>query len=294
MEELEQAQGEITMDAPKRRNKLTIAIPSSLVSEYRNLREKTEVIGQVGRAAAIYRVDEIIIYPHKLDESMLIKYILGYMDTPQYLRRHLIKKRPELQYVGMLPPLRTPHHPTETRASMLKLDEVRVGVVTNALDKTYMVDIGVDQLIEVKGKPPQIGARVTVVVKELEPNLRGMPAKKSRLNQYWGYNLRGTRQRLSDLTHGPEWDLTIGTSKIGAPFTHVREEIEAKWKTSERTLIVFGSHKEGVHEIITREGKKAEDCFDYIVNTITEQGTETVRIEEAIHASLALLNTFKD
>ena len=45
-------------------------------------------------------------------------------------------------------------------------------------------------------------------------------------------------------------------------------------------------------EIIEIEGMKADECFDYIINTIPNQGTETVRTEEAIHATLALLNMF--
>jgi predicted SPOUT superfamily RNA methylase MTH1 len=42
------------------------------------------------------------------------------------------------------------------------------------------------------------------------------------------------------------------------------------------------------------EGRRAEECFRYILNTIPSQGTETVRTEEALHATLAILNTFKD
>jgi len=67
--------------AERRRNRLSIAIPASMVSEHRHLRDKTEALGRVGRAAAIYRVDEIIVYPDEPDESTLMKYILGYMET---------------------------------------------------------------------------------------------------------------------------------------------------------------------------------------------------------------------
>ena len=278
----------------RRRNRLLIAIPASMVSEHRHLREKTEALSQVGRAAAIYRVEEIIVYPDQPDESILMKYILGYMETPQYLRKYLFKKRPELRYVGTLPPLRTPHHPLENRVEKVERGEVREGVVTNIIDGGYMVDVGLDKFMEVKGRAPSRGSRVTVQVVEKEPILKGRPAKKSRVSEYWGYDLRGSNFKLSELALSPEWDLTIATSRKGDEFNSAAPEISSLWAESRRTLVAFGSHRDGVHEIIGRERKRAEECFRFILNTVPGQGTETVRTEEAIHATLALLNTFKD
>ena len=278
----------------RRRNRLSIAIPASIVSEQGHLREKTEALGQVGRAAAIYRVEEIIVYPDEPDESTLMKYILGYMETPQYLRKYLFKKRPELRYVGTLPPLRTPHHPLEDRVENVEIGEAREGVVTNMIDGGYMVDVGLDKFMEVKGRPPSRGSRVTMRVVEKEPNLIGRPTKKSRLSEYWGYDLRGSNFRLCELALSPEWDLTIATSRRGEDFNSAAPRLSNLWVESMRTLIAFGSHIDGVHEIIGRERKRAEECFRFILNTVPGQGTETLRTEEAIHATMALLNTFKD
>lgn len=278
----------------RRRNSLSVAIPSSMVSEYNDLRDKTAVLAQVGRAAAIYRVDELIIYPDRPDESLLMKYILGYMETPQYLRRHLFKRRPELRYAGTLPPLRTLHHPTEDDAGKLQVGDVRDGVVTDLAEGNFLVDIGVDKPLMVKGRGPSRGSRITVKVTERTPQLLGHSVKKSQLEEYWGYDLRGSRARLGELALSPEWDLTVATSRLGAEITSCRDTLEERWQNSRRTLIAFGSHKEGIHEIVGHEGRKADECFQFIVNTIPAQGTQTIRTEEAIHASLAILNTFKD
>ena len=97
------------------KKKLAIALPSSFVSEPKHLRKKTNIIGIVGRAASIFRVDEIILFKDKPDEAKLIKTILGYMESPQYLRKIIYRKIPELRYVGALPPLRTPHHPLKDK-----------------------------------------------------------------------------------------------------------------------------------------------------------------------------------
>lgn len=277
----------------KRRNSISIALPASMVSEQSDLREKTGVLAQVGRAAAIYRVDEIIVYPDKPDESLLMKYILGYMETPQYLRKYLFKMRPELRYAGTLPPLRTMHHPVEGTVAQLKVGEAREGVVTDTTSEGILVDIGVDQPLEARGRGPSKGSRVTVRVLEKQP-LTGRAIKKSQLEDYWGYDLRGSRSRLGELALSPEWDLTIATSRLGEAVSGRWSELGSRWLEGEKTLVAFGSYKEGVHEIVRKEGRRAEECFQYILNMVPSQGTETVRTEEAVHATLSILNTFKD
>ena len=290
---MERASGNPTMKTKKRRNSLFMAIPASIVSELNHLRDKTEALGWIGRAAAIYRVDEIIIYPDNPDESLLIKYVLGYMETPQYLRKHMFKHRDELRYVGILPPLRTQHHPTRDKITQIKEGEYREGLVLKHLDETYLVDIGLERPAEIYGKGPSKGSRVTVKITNKAP-LLGVHTKKSNLPYYWGYNLRGSNYRLGELALSPEFDLTIATSRMSDSLAKYEEKVQEEWLSSERTLIAFGSYKEGIHEIVRREGRRAEECFHYIVNTIPNQGTETVRTEEAIHASLALLNMFKE
>ena len=98
------------------KKKLSIAIPASIISDTPHLREKTAKIGLIGRAAAIFRVDEIIVYPDnpRVDQRRdldFIAFLLNYLETPQYLRKGLFKIEPDLQFAGILPPLRTPHHP---------------------------------------------------------------------------------------------------------------------------------------------------------------------------------------
>ena len=265
-----------------------------MVAELNNLRDKTAALGQLGRAAAIYRVDQIIIYRDQPDENITMKYILGYLETPQYLRKHLFDVRSELQYVGTLPPLRTPHHPTEENLSQVDVGDFRDGVVVGGSGFSYQVDVGLDVLMNVRGKPPAKGARIITEVMQIEPEFSGRSVKKKQIPEYWGYELRGSKRRLSDLAHSPEWDLTIATSKLGVSFSSVRDRLEACWGEVEKTLIVFGSYKEGVGEIISREGRRVEEVFDYIVNTVPDQGTATVRTEEAVISTLAIFNIFKD
>ena len=77
------------------KKKLSIAIPASTISDTPHPREKTAKIGLIGRAAAIFRVDEIIVYPDnpKVDQRRDLDYIallLNYLETPQYLRKRTL------------------------------------------------------------------------------------------------------------------------------------------------------------------------------------------------------------
>jgi len=64
----------------------------------------------------------------------------------------------------------------------------------------------------------------------------------------------------------------------------------SRFSSSKSVLVLFGSPHEGVFSIAKREGFRLEDVADFILNTIPLQGTETVRTEEAVFATLSILN----
>ena len=70
----------------------------------------------------------------------------------------------------------------------------------------------------------------------------------------------------------------------------VANKINAKWRSSQRVLVAFGAPSRGLHEIAEGEGVKLRSISDFVVNMVPNQGTVTVRTEEALFASLAILN----
>jgi predicted SPOUT superfamily RNA methylase MTH1 len=54
-------------------------------------------------------------------------------------------------------------------------------------------------------------------------------------------------------------------------------------------LVAFGAPKHGIHDITAKDGASIKQ-YEYIVNMFPHQGTETVRLEEAVLGSLAILN----
>lgn len=282
----------------KRAHELCVAIPASFVSDVPHLREKTFRIGLVGRAVSIFRVDEVIVFTDmpKTDQSRdinLISTILAYMETPQYLRKRLFKIQPELQYAGVLPPLRTPHHPLANRTADLKIGEFREGAVMGYSKEDTLVDVGVEQPALVAGVKLQTNTRVTVKITGLGKQPKAILANHKEIKTYWGYRVTVSQVPFGQMVKKKLFDLVVATSRRGKPIDTIMDELVKSWKQSHKILLAFGASTQGLFEIAMHERLKLEDLANFIVNTIPDQGTETVRTEEAVYASLAILNTLE-
>ena len=282
----------------KRAHELCVAIPASFVSDVPHLREKTFRIGLVGRAVSIFRVDEVIVFTDmpKTDQSRdinLISTILAYMETPQYLRKRLFKIQSELQYAGVLPPLRTLHHPLANRTADLKIGEFREGAVIGYSKEDTLVDVGVEQPALVAGAKLQTNTRVTVKITGLGKQPKAILANHKEIKTYWGYRVTVSQVPFGQMVKKKLFDLVVATSRRGKPIDAIMDELVKSWKQSHKILLAFGASTQGLFEIAMHERLKLEDLANFIVNTIPDQGTETVRTEEAVYASLATLNTLE-
>ncbi len=275
--------------------KLSIAIPASVISETPHLREKTSKIGVIARSAAIFRVNEIIVYPDntKMNQRQDLDFIallLNYLETPQYLRKALFKLEPDLQYAGILPPLRTPHHPVSGKTKHLKVGEYREGIVVSERKEGLVVDIGVQQPALLRQKQFAMGERLTLQVVNIGDTIEVQPVNRDDVPQYWGYTVRVENRSFGQIISDAEFDLKIATARIGGNFMDVAGSIGKRWVESSHVLVAFGAPSRGLHEIVEEERLKLSDLADFIVNTIPNQGTATVRAEEALLATLAIFN----
>jgi len=275
---------------------LSILIPGSLVDGVDHLRDKTFTVGLIGRAAAVFRVDEICIYRDLYgvtDQSRsvnLILSILRYMETPPHLKRKLIGLKPELRYAGILPPLRLPSHTPPRSIDEAVSGEVREAIVVKSGAECY-VDVGFDKPVKLIGVSPPRGSRVTVRIVVDRGGVYCKLVDPSKLRFYWSFQLSAPDKPLKDILEDyRSRGLVIATSRYGDPFELLIDEISSKLLSSKSLAIVFGSPREGLREIAGRQGFKLEDYVDYIVNTIPEQGSYTVRTEEAVYATLAIVN----
>jgi hypothetical protein len=286
----------LVQKAPELR-KLTVAIPASLVSDTPHLREKTAKLGIVGRACAIFGVDEIVIYADDIlrdqrEDFDLCSQILSFIETPQYLRKRIFKLSPRLKFVGILPPLQIPHHNLPNSLHQCKIGDIREGVIVSQRANSFQVDAGLEHAIECPRKPSS-GPRVTVRLKSIAGTLTGeiIDVSKERLNGlgYWGYRVRRAKS-LGTLLQDGEFNLRIGTSRYGKPILDAWPHLKVSMAATNSLLVAFGSPKMGLREILGQEQQEPEDAFNYYINTVPNQNVITVRTEEAVLITLGLLN----
>jgi predicted SPOUT superfamily RNA methylase MTH1 len=275
----------------------SVAIPASLVSDTPHLREKTAKLGLVARACSVFGTKEIIVYADdsKRDQRQdleLCLQILNFIETPQYLRKKMFRLSPVLKFTGILPPLQTPHHNVPASIRESRVGDLREGVVITRRGERVQLEVGLERPVETSGSWP-VGKRLTVKLTRVGRDLFGEVVEPSKISIYWGYRVRQPKFRLGNLIEEEKFDLTIGTSRYGARLQDVWSKIRDSLRSTGSVLVVFGSPRMGLKEILGQEGKRPEEIFDYYVNTVPQQNVSTIRTEEAILASLGIFNFLK-
>ncbi len=278
---------------------LTICVPSSLVREAEDQREATRKLGYVARAAAVFRAGRLVVFPDREGESRwgegFVRAVLGYAATPPELRKDLWGERDELRYAGILPPLRvswrtgSPPDGAESKTQGLVTEvgpEGRVRV--NSPLGEHPISLLVPSEMEVER-----GERVTIRVSSREPvraRITGKPED--------GFQV--VAADLSEALTGDE--LAIATSRHGEPLSVPRlGELVAGAREAGGYTVAFGAPGRGLPDMLgltpediraaVDDGRRVEPDpgFDLWLNTIPAQGSEVVRTEEALFATLGSL-----
>ena len=277
--------------------KFWVAIPDSSISDQQAKRDKSIKIAQFARAFSIFRVKKVYIYHdkssdiHKSD-SRILKTILGYLDTPQYLRRRLYPLTPELEYAGILHPIKAPHHKKFEDIKSIRPGDIRVGVALKFKGVMH-VDVGLGMMIPCENiSPAEEGKKVNVKFISGHPKPRVIKvAIDDTSDGYWGYDIievPSLHALLKEIKSKRNAEIVI-TSRNGSPFRLKEYELSKSVKAIRNLLIVFGAPKRAVEQILSEEHQKIEN-YDFTLNMFPFQGTETVRLEEAIFGTLAILN----
>ncbi len=258
---------------------LALSFPDTILEEHDSLREKTAKIGQIARTCSIFGVDTIEIFrdPRGKGESDLIRHILEYLETPQYLRKRLFPLDESLRFAGLLPPLRIPSHKPRVPLDMIGKGDVREGVV---LPDGRGADVGLDSPATLKQKLEE-GRRVTIKIISTYP-LVGVPVQRSESSEYWGYTVevRSTEDVLADKRFG----MKVGTSRLGVPLRECLPKLRAGFSASAGIMLIFGSPSRGLFDII----RNLQEKVGFVVNLFPEQNVVTVRSEEAMVSALYL------
>jgi len=264
---------------------LSIAIPDSSLLDESTILFKTKKISIIARTCAIFKINQIFIYQDEKgnkNDSALLSTSLKYLETPQYFRKQLFPKSNLLKYAGVLQPLNISSHLTTPNQKMIKIGDIRDALIINYKGKKFL-DIGINKLIQYFGKMKP-GTRITIQVKTIQPKITIKEISREDIKDYWGYNVKERSNLFSILS---AWKgKIILTSKKGKNFTMT--EAKKMFESNEPILVVFGTTNKGVHDILGTDIKKIQN--GKIFNFFPKQGTQTVRLEEAILGTLSIIN----
>lgn len=280
----------------KSKIKIRIAIPSSILENCQDLRSKTEKLGIIARACAVFKVEEIFIYPHyfkskssiKKYNLQLITTLLNFIECPPYLRKRIFPISPLLKFSGLLPPLRIAHHILKNKFENLESGELREGVIVNSNDKFSKIDIGFPQLFQLNVPNLDINKRITVLLKKQNSEIVLFSVNSKKLKIYWGYKV--FIEDLKVILEKYKDSCIILTSKYGKNISVNYKLLCEKMLQSTELLIIFGAPFEGLYPIFEKNEIKIKNNNIFILNMIPNQGTETITTEESIFCSLSILN----
>ncbi|MHA1380725.1 MAG: putative RNA uridine N3 methyltransferase [Candidatus Helarchaeota archaeon] len=279
----------------KSKIKIIIAIPSSILENSQDLRSKTEKLGIIARAAAIFKIEKILIYPHSFkkkenrekDNLKFLKLILDYLECPPYFRKKMFPLSPLLKFCGTLPPLKISHHLFKKTLKNLEFGELREGLIINSNRNFSIVDIGLSESFRLKIPNLKINKRITLFLKKNNSELNVSIVDPKDIVYYWGYKV--LIKDLKEILKIYKNFCIILTSKYGKSINEYFEPLTKIIYQNPKILIIFGAPFEGLHKIFKKKEIKINKKIIEL-NMIPNQGTETITTEEAILGTLSVLN----
>ena len=274
---------------------LSVLVPSSIVREAEDKREATRKLGYVARAATVFRADRLVVY-HDVDGERrwgggFVEVVLRYAATPPYLRKEAWGTRDELEYVGVLPPLRIS---SRTGSGPDRPGSLQEGIVTEVgPDGRVRVNCALQHPISLllpDGMEANVGERVAIRISSREP-------VRARIVDEPPPGFAVRRADLSEALGRPDAGLRIATSRHGAALSADRlADITGRAGDMTVAFRAPGRGLPAILDVSVEDVAQAGDTdvepgpgFDLWLNTIPRQGSETVRTEEAMFSSLGPL-----
>jgi predicted SPOUT superfamily RNA methylase MTH1 len=254
-------------------------------------------------------------YTGTSDPDHFLVHLLSYLETPPHLRRLLFPLHPNLRTAGTLPSLDLPHHLRPEEWSPYRegvtLSSEASSPGTSLVEAGLRIPITVDAEIPpstrvtLKFESGAEEAAKTTKAKEIKAKAVNPDEPREEGGYYWGYNVRRASSLsavFEECTYEGGYDITIGTSERGTPLESLysasdeeRDDKDGQGPLAgnfKHLLIVFGGVS-GLEVAVKNDPdlqklgvKEAKDVFDRWVNVCPDQGSRTIRTEEAIWIGL--------
>jgi len=271
--------------------RIVVVMPASNLSILPTLREKTEFAGELGRALAIYKVSDVIVYDDEFadeGDADLLATLLSYLQVPPYLRKRIVPITPELRYAGLLHPLNIVTHNPANKAPLR--GDLREGVVVTSWGRTAKAFIGLKNLCFTESsRDLKPGERILVRIERVKP-MKCNEVNPNEVQEYIGYKvLRAGEDIINAIRYFN--GVIVLTSKYGESFSKqgLKRTLLSRVLQNRVLILLFGNNKLDFNEILGEEKFKALEPV-WKVNFIPGQGVLSVRTTEALHATLAQVN----
>lgn len=239
-----------------------------------------------------------------VDPAHFLTHILSYLEAPPFMRKSLFPLHPNLRSQGLLPSLDMPHHPHKDEWLPYR-EGMTISGKTKGGNGT-LVDIGMRDPVTISESIPP---KTRLTLKLPEPGEKGEPepvhptAPRTEAGYFWGYTVRKAGSLSSVFTESAfedGYDMSIGTSERGVPLSRAFPDSDST-ADFKHLLIVFGGPR-GLEYAALNDPELADslgtgrirELFDHWVNVLPNQGSRTIRTDEAMLISLALLRKLWD
>ncbi len=265
---------------PRRSRPLAVFVPSTVITNEPGLQLRTVRASELARAAAAFRVDELVVYRGRggtREGLRLFHTLLNYAVTPPHLKKEAFPLDPRLRYAGLMKPLQTPAHVPPQK---IERGAVIAALITDCRGRRCRATLGRlgTATVRVGGRRPRRGSIVPVrIIRPRSP----VEAELYEPPYYWNLRVKAVESLAQALRSLREEGYTlVGTSRLG---DCAGKRLTLLLRGAKGLALVLGGPRTHVWDEAPRS------LYDAIINTVPLQGTRTVRTEEALIASLAVL-----
>jgi predicted SPOUT superfamily RNA methylase MTH1 len=266
------------MQSALQKSKISILLPDSFLDNEDTLLLKTRKIGTLARTTNMFRIGYVYFYKEKgqVKDREILSDIFTHLGFPPYLRKYG-KHSKNLRHTAILQPIHSPNH------SGVKYKEFSYseGIVTESFGGKISVDIGKKNSVIIRDKRHYKKGDTVIIqssgkslcIKEIVPD-----------TFFWKTSFEIGDLTLDQYLLSNPQNFVIGLSKSGEPISS-KVIIDLQNNTHSQYLLVFGPIKGSLRDHI-----KNLNSINIWLNVVPNQGTKTIKIEEALHSTLTLLN----
>jgi predicted SPOUT superfamily RNA methylase MTH1 len=280
--------------APTKRSGIELFLPDSFLDNTSTLMLKTMKIGIYARIFNIFRIDKVIFYNNGSNpkDKAILNDVLSYLNLPPYLRKY-VPLTPNLKFSAIIPPIKSPNHTgILIQGKKIKEGHVIKKKLTNSSKIEMEVDVG--EMVPLRMTISSDKLEFDEITDEIIVDIEARKILLSLENDcFWKFEFKTLESDFSEYIQRKKGinDLVLAATRLGDLITdaNVKSKLQQNINRCGKIFVLFGPLK-GLFSDYLDKINFNKNLIDHWINFIPYQGTLTVKLEDAILSSLAILN----